>query len=80
MEMICPLCNGIKDVDNLCPDCHGQMNNKGPIEDFYDNYSAYLDQNITQRLDNADPNYCVHLFQCATCGEDKRIAIEKEFF
>ncbi|MCR1897741.1 hypothetical protein NSA47_01900 [Irregularibacter muris] len=80
MEMICPLCNGLKNLANPCPNCHGQMTDKGPIENFYDDYSAYLDKNITQRLDNADPNYCVHLFQCDICGKDKRMSIDREMF
>ncbi len=78
MEIICPLCNGLKEVSVSCPNCQSPMEDTGPIENYYDDYSPYLDKEITQKLDNEDFMDCVHLFQCSQCGEDQRISIRKE--
>lgn len=80
MEVICPLCNGLREAEEYCPHCNGIMEDTGSIENYYDNYSPYLDKNITQLLNNTgDPMNCVHLFQCSRCGYDTRINVSMEF-
>lgn len=79
MEIICPLCNGLKEASEICPDCNASMDDTGPIENYFDDYSPYLDKNITQILNSANPEVCVHLFKCNQCGRDMRISISKEF-
>lgn len=78
MERVCPLCNGLKTVKEVCPNCQSYMDDTGPIENYYDDYSPYLDRDITQKIDKTEDMYCVHLFQCTQCDRDKRISIVKE--
>ena len=77
MEMVCPICNGMAAYILKCSVCGQQMENKGPIQDYFDDYSPYLAMDITQRVDGADDHSCVHLFFCSSCGHDKRIVIHK---
>lgn len=80
MEIICPLCNGLKELEEYCPYCNSRMEDTGPIENYFDDYSPYLDKNITQMLNNSeDPMSCVHLFHCTKCDYDNRVNISKEF-
>lgn len=79
MEIICPLCNGLKEISEVCPNCNASMYDTGPIENYFDDYSPYLDKNITQILNNTNPENCVHLFKCIQCGSDMRISVSKEF-
>ncbi len=80
MEYVCPICNGLATYILKCPYCGGQMENKGAITDFYDDYSTYLPMEITQKIDNVGKEECVHLFYCNQCNHDKRTAINKMYF
>jgi hypothetical protein len=53
------------------------MENAGAIQDFFDDYSTYLPMSITQRIDDAAYDQCVHVFHCNQCNHDKRISIDK---
>lgn len=79
MEIICPLCNGLKETIEVCPNCNTSMHDAGPIENYFDDYSPYLDKNITQILNSTNPGNCVHVFKCNQCERDMRISISKEF-
>ena len=77
MELVCPICNDMVVYLLRCPQCGKQMKNKGTITEFLDDYSAYLDLNITQRVDGVAYDKCVHLFYCENCNCDKRIAVQR---
>ncbi|SHK15408.1 hypothetical protein [Paramaledivibacter caminithermalis] len=77
MEQICPLCNGLQEYEVECEECKGKMIDKGRMSDYYDNYSSYLDMNITELIDGVQSDKCVHLFSCSDCKNDKRITIDK---
>ncbi len=77
MVWICPICNGFSGYIIKCPDCGSQMEDGGAIQDYFDDYSPYLDKNITQQINGAKHNRCVHLFYCLNCNEDKRITINE---
>lgn len=75
---VCPICNGLATFHKYCPLCGHQMQNAGVIHDFYDNYSAYLDQEIYEdgyRLN--DHAICVHLMNCPNCHYDTNISIQR---
>jgi hypothetical protein len=78
MDLVCPLCNGLKNIEVLCNICNKNMNDGGIVSDYYDDYSPYLPISITGRIDGYPSSQCVHLFYCTKCGRDKRIAIQKE--
>lgn len=76
-QIICPLCNGLQTIKVKCPRCNCYMVDEGPIVNYMDNYSPYLASSITQMVDGAKHNQCMHLFRCKKCKMDKRIAIDK---
>lgn len=77
MEFVCPICNGMAAYLLKCPICGHQMENRGMIQEFFDDYSPYLSMDITQRLDDAPQDQCVHLFYCKNCNHDKRMPINR---
>lgn len=79
MEILCPLCNALKEANVVCSDCNTFMYDAGSVEDYIDSYSPYLDKNITQILNSTNPGSCVHIFKCKQCGKDTRKSIAKEF-
>ena len=40
---LCPLCNGLKHIQLYCPECNSEMDDKGKVMDYDDEYSAYED-------------------------------------
>ena len=77
MGWICPICNGLADYIIKCPDCGNRMEARGTIQDYFDDYSPYLDKGITQQVDGVEHNRCVHLFYCPNCNKDKRVVINE---
>lgn len=73
---VCPVCNSLVEEIKICPNCGRQMADAGKIQDYYDDYSPYLAQDIYQ--DNVDSDHCVHLFACPYCHYDKRFTFRKE--
>jgi hypothetical protein len=77
MDRVCPVCNSLVDMEIKCTRCEGIMTDEGRIADYFDDYSSYLDMNITELIDGAPSNQCVHLFYCPNCDYDRRIGINK---
>ncbi|MDD3839164.1 MAG: hypothetical protein PHP06_01135 [Clostridia bacterium] len=72
MEKICPICNGLYELEEYCPKCGNKMKTAGAIQDFYGPYSPYMGKEFYQDL----PDYrCIHLIHCSNCGYDKRIEV-----
>lgn len=70
MEFICPLCNDLYNEVYKCDKCKGVMEDKGRVQDYYDNYSA--DDPIDDKGD-----LCTHVFKCNKCGSFERKDVEK---
>ena len=77
MNWICPICNGIASYVVKCSDCGKQMEARGAIQEYFDDYSPYLDKSITQQVDGVEHNRCVHIFYCPNCLNDKRITVNE---
>lgn len=75
MEYLCPLCNGMEKVTVKCENCGETMRDMGTIQDFFDDYSPYLDTEITRKVDGVNSDQCLHLFNCPNCNADKRVVI-----
>ncbi|WP_085506868.1 hypothetical protein [Thalassobacillus devorans] len=71
--VICPICNGIEEVEDRCPDCSNQMVDHGKIVDYLDDYSPYLEVMLTKMVDgdpdSATVQQCIHVIQCVECGK-----------
>ncbi|MBS4537221.1 hypothetical protein GOQ27_02040 [Clostridium sp. D2Q-11] len=77
MDMVCPLCNGIQEIIDQCNICGSKMIDEGPLVNYLDDYSPYLSNDITQLVDGAPHDKCMHLFKCERCEKDKRIEIQR---
>jgi len=75
MDQICPICNGLTSYIVRCPHCQEGMTARGLIQDYFDDYSPYLDKGITQQVDGVPANQCLHIFYCEKCGADQRVPI-----
>lgn len=65
---VCPLCNSLAVAKKNCPRCGKTLLDAGLLQDFYDNYSAYLDQDVYEDGYRCnDEAHCVHLFSCPHC-------------
>lgn len=77
MEFLCPLCNGLSKTNKICSECGNLMEDRGRIQDYYDDYSPYLSYGITDVLDGEPGDICQHIFNCPICGHDKVDNIKK---
>ncbi|WP_066231225.1 hypothetical protein [Geobacillus jurassicus] len=72
---VCPLCNGLRRVMVYCSYCRQQMEDKGKVTDYFDDYSPYMDADVMKLVDGYLRTYtnheCVHLFYCPTCHEEE---------
>ncbi|WP_082347319.1 hypothetical protein [Bacillus sp. FJAT-18017] len=78
---VCPVCNGLKQLDVHCSECSSQMEEKGRYMDYFDDYSPYMpiDQ---MKLEDGIPNdyknhQCPHLYRCPSCGNDQIVLIKE---
>ena len=53
------------------------MQDGGRIQDYYDDYSPYLNYSVTDVMDNEPSNICQHIFTCPMCGYDNVVNINK---
>lgn len=74
---VCPLCNGLYEVNLTCPACGAGMRDAGFLEGFLGPYSPYLDESILDQTDGVAADECCHLFACPVCGLDRRITIHR---
>lgn len=71
MERICPICNGLQSTRRNCPYCGQEMEERGALQDFIDDYSPYLSHQLGEDL--TGERDCVHLYYCTSCDEDVRV-------
>lgn len=70
MEFICPLCNDLYHEVFKCQICGGVMEDKGRVQEYYDDYSA--DDPIEDK-----GSFCEHVFKCNKCMGFERKNVEK---
>ncbi|MCP8968171.1 hypothetical protein [Ectobacillus ponti] len=71
---LCPICNGMTDVQERCPECAAVMQDCGKTVDYLDDYSAYMDWQQLEQVDGMpyeeSHTYCLHLFYCPRCQQE----------
>lgn len=77
MNRVCPLCNGIYEIKVSCPVCANVMKDKGALVNYLDDYSPYLLDDITSKVDGVPSYKCIHLYKCPHCSSDRRIHIDR---
>lgn len=75
---VCILCNSLAEAEKRCPLCGSLMLDSGTVQDYYDNYSPYLDREIYEDGYKCygEAN-CTHLFSCPKCGYNSYLAVPK---
>lgn len=69
LDKLCVLCNGLFTLTIICPRCGNNLTDLGLMQDFYDPYSAYLDQEIYEDgYKGYTEECCVHLLTCTSCS------------
>lgn len=75
---VCPVCNSLAAVEKDCPFCGRRMYDAGLIQDYYDDYSSYLPQEVYEDGYRCyDALHCVHLFACPGCHFDTCLRFER---
>lgn len=77
MELVCPLCNSLGEIELNCDICNKPMVDFGPVINFLDDYSPYLPLEVSMHVDGTDPEKCLHIFKCNNCNTDKRVEIKR---
>ncbi|HHY05341.1 MAG TPA: hypothetical protein GX534_09195 [Thermoanaerobacterales bacterium] len=72
MDSECPLCNALININEICPKCSSKMDDMGPVKDYLDPYSPYLEKPAAKM---AGEHRCNHLFCCPNCGYDTHILV-----
>ncbi|KHD84572.1 hypothetical protein [Heyndrickxia ginsengihumi] len=70
----CSVCNGIEEIQVVCPHCGSMLLDEGKIYDFYDDYSAYMDIDLLKLEDgdllSSKKAECMHLLVCKQCQKE----------
>lgn len=70
MSFLCPVCNGLTQVEVRCTQCGGPAEDQGRFNDYLGPYSPYRsidDISATNGFPDRILRECVHVFSCATC-------------
>ncbi|MCX7780990.1 MAG: hypothetical protein N2491_08795 [Negativicutes bacterium] len=73
MELVCPICNALKEITTICPLCGQTMADGGTLENYFGPYSPYMEE---EGINRAAASHCVHLLYCPHCHFDMRAAWE----
>jgi transcription elongation factor Elf1 len=78
---ICPICNGLREIELICTNCGSSMMESGRLMDFYDDYSPYMEIDL-MKLEDGYPDTnsghkCPHLYQCPSCNKDEIVFIKE---
>jgi len=56
------------------------MEDQGAKVNYYDDYSPYLLDEITNNVDGVNSEKCIHIFLCPNCGYQADYVIERKIF
>lgn len=56
------------------------MIDRGPEVNYLDDYSPYLLDEITSKVDGVKRDECLHVFKCSNCGRLQNYSIERKEF
>ncbi|MBM6617763.1 hypothetical protein [Bacillus suaedaesalsae] len=72
---ICPLCNGFEVLAISCEYCHSEVEDKGRVIDYFDDYSPYMEIEDMKKIDGYSQTHqdqqCAHLLVCPLCHQEQ---------
>ncbi|MRG86904.1 hypothetical protein [Salinibacillus xinjiangensis] len=79
---VCPVCNGLTNMEKTCQVCSGQMVDRGRLIDYFDDYSPYLEDEDAKLVDGfletKSNHLCVHVYHCLSCDSEVEVTIEEQ--
>lgn len=81
MDFGCPVCNGLNDAHVNCSTCVHPLEDRGRLEQVFDDYSPYREIDDLRRTNaylDLQMNQCMHLLYCPTCEQEKVIGIPEK--
>ncbi|HAA90330.1 MAG: Uncharacterized protein XD63_0087 [Thermoanaerobacterales bacterium 50_218] len=79
METGCPVCNGLTEILERCPDCSSPMEDLGTTETYHDPYGPYEAIDTGETAGNkayTGDAQCVHLLYCPNCGRNVLYSVD----
>ncbi|MCK0470320.1 hypothetical protein [Halalkalibacter sp. APA_J-10(15)] len=78
---MCPVCNGLNELNETCKHCHTILVDHGRMMDFGEKYDAYLPIEM-KKLDNGikddqKEEKCAHIVACPTCNKASLVLIQE---
>ncbi len=78
---VCPVCNGLRELNFICSNCGNQMTESGRLMDYYDDYSPYMEIDLMKMedgyKDTKSEHKCPHLYFCTNCQKDEVLFIKE---
>lgn len=78
MEHICPVCNGLTQLNTNCPRCGEEVKDHGSILEYFGPYAPYQDlktYELTGSLVEPGQHRCIHIANCPHCQQTIRIPV-----
>ncbi len=76
MQRICPVCNGLSQLDAVCHRCQSDMEDRGQLESYYGPYAPYEeDELLSTSTITPYETSCPHVAYCTECGAVERIQV-----
>jgi hypothetical protein len=72
MSYYCEVCNGMSNIQALCPQCHQMASDLGRYNDYMGPYAPYRpidDLSMTNGFDDLIRHVCIHMMNCEHCGQ-----------
>lgn len=83
LSFVCPVCNGLEKLVQLCPVCENIMQDHGKESDHWGPYSPYRPADEL-KLINGYPDLlfrqCIHQTVCAQCGKEELVAVDEQLY
>lgn len=77
--MLCPLCNGLQELDARCPLCRSELEDGGRPSDWSGPYAPYMpDAEPLGSAPSSSAAACTHLAYCAGCDYWCELSIAAE--
>ncbi|GEM_PF-2414908 len=77
--MLCPVCNGIRVLNAVCPVCEASLIDDGRVQDQSDPYAPYQprSENTGHLSSSCNEACCEHSCHCRNCGLEVQFQVNE---